>query len=81
MTTKDSEWEVQDVRCQADLMNITGNELLQQMYYMCEGQAAANNVSADVMSTVIAFDGMEGESLYMMMIPFIPPEIPQEVLQ
>ena len=81
MTRKDSEWEAQDRGCQADLKNITGNELLQQMYYMCEGQAAANNVPTDVMSTVIAFDGMGGESLYMMMIPFIPPEIPKEALQ
>lgn len=81
MTTKDSEWEAQDVGGQADLKNITGNELLQQMYYMCEGQALKHEVPADVMSTVIAFDGMEGESLYMMMIPFIPPEIPQEALQ
>jgi hypothetical protein len=57
-----------------DLDNISGTEFLQQMYYMIEGRAMKMGDSADTCGTVIAFDGIAGEQLYMLSFPFVPSE-------
>ncbi len=49
-----------------DLHSTPANDFLQQMYYMCRAHA----IDGREMGTTVAFTGMEGEPLLMMLVPY-----------
>jgi hypothetical protein len=61
-----SDWEKTGAQGRVDLHATSAHDFLQQMYYMCQVHNGANNE----MGTTVAFTGMDGEPLLMMLIPY-----------
>lgn len=54
----------------SDIDNITAQEFLQQMYYMCEAKSQEMGVPIEMLGSTTAFLGIDGTLLHMLVVPY-----------